>query len=154
MDFKPNAEILQCLNEITFSFGSYIGIFYLQKHLNWLQYSCIMLYSVVLYFSAKTPANAETCIRQRDFSAGTRPFYLAPKRLRRFYHQVCFQIDVPRMVIVSRNVTYKPAPSNTNFQCVSQLNATSGCGSGSGSGLREETVLKRVEMHSILSYNK
>lgn len=58
-----------------------------------------------------------------------------------------------RMLIVSWNVIYKPAPSNANFQCVLQLNATSGCGSGLR-GLREETVLKCVEMHSILNYNK
>lgn len=57
------------------------------------------------------------------------------------------------MLIVSWNVKYKPAPSNANFQCVLQLNATSGCGSGPR-GLREETVLKCVEMHSILNYNK
>lgn len=124
-----------------------------KSKLNRLQYSCIMLYSVLLYFSAKIPANAENCIRQMDFSAETRWFYLTPKHLCRFYHQFCFQIDVPRMLIVSWNVTYKPAPSNTNFQCVSQLNATSGCGSGLR-GLREETVLKCVEMHSILNYNK
>lgn len=120
---------IKSVSLLAFPFCSYIGIFYLQK-LNWLHYSCIMLYSVLLYFSAKIPANAENCIRQRDFSAETRWFYLAPKHLCRFYHQFCFQIDAPRMLIVSWNVTYKPAPSNTNFQCVSQLNATSGCGSG------------------------